>query len=318
MPTASIETLIKRSLIITKIRRFLSKLSVLEVETPILNKYPITDPNIVQFNTTYCSSNKKKKTNFWLNTSPEYHMKRLLAAGIGPIYQICHSFRNEEKGIFHNPEFTILEWYQPGYSMHDLIKEVTKLLKLIFKCKKVDVISYQKIFLKYLKIDPLSISIKKLKNLVKELGISNLVFLTKNFNNLLEVLFMEEIEPKIGKKNPICIYHFPSAQASLSEINPDDYRVSERFEFFFKGVEIGNGFYELKDVNEQKKRFLMDNKKRKELGLEEHPLDLDFLNSLDKGNFPKCSGIAIGIDRLVMLSLNLKEIRKAMSFSLDV
>ncbi|CAL4325546.1 elongation factor P--(R)-beta-lysine ligase [Buchnera aphidicola] len=316
-PNTSIDILIKRSLIISKIRNFFSKLSVLEVETPILNKYPVTDPNLSQFVSTYFLPNKEKKYDLWLSTSPEYYMKRLLAAGSGPIYQISHSFRNEEIGNFHNPEFTMLEWYQPGYLMHDLILEVIKLLKLIFKCKKVDVISYQNIFLKYFKIDPLSVSIKTLKNIAKKLGITNLIILTKNINNLLEILFMKRIEPKIGKKYPICIYHFPRAQAALSAININDNRVADRFEFFFKGIELGNGFYELTDAKEQKKRFQIDNKKRIELGLPKSILDLDFLNALEKGKFPKCSGMALGIDRLIMLALKQKKIQDVIAFDLN-
>ncbi|WP_343152721.1 elongation factor P--(R)-beta-lysine ligase [Buchnera aphidicola] len=317
LPNTSIEILIKRSLIISKIRNFFLKFSVLEVETPILNKYPVTDASLSQFMTTYTSPNKEKKCNLWLSTSPEYYMKRLLAAGSGPIYQISHSFRNGEKGDFHNPEFTILEWYRPGYLMHDLILEVVELLKLVLKCKKVEIISYQNIFLKYFKIDPLSASIKILKNIAKKLGISNLITLTKNVNNLLEILFMKEIEPRIGKKYPICIYHFPRNQAALSAINVNDNRIADRFEFFFKGIELGNGFYELTDAKEQKKRFVMDNRKRKELGLPECILDVDFLDSLEKGTFPKCSGMAIGIDRLVMLALKHKKIHDVTSFDFN-
>lgn len=315
-PSASIKNLIKRSKIISNIRLFFLERNIMEVETPILSRSTVTDINLVSFQTNYFTLNHIDKLTLWLITSPEYHMKRLLAAESGPIYQICHSFRNEELGRYHNPEFTILEWYQPFYSMKKLIAEIEQFLQIILKCKKSDKISYQNLFKNFLNIDPLDTNLSELHEISKKLKLDHLTYLENDLNKLIQLLFTLEIEPHLGKENPLFVYHFPTEQASLAAINLQDPRISERFEFFFKGIELGNGFYELTDFNEQKSRFLKDNKKRLSMNLPTHKIDEFFLSSLSYG-LPPCAGVAIGLDRLIMLILKEKNINKVMSFPLD-
>ncbi|WAI18660.1 MAG: elongation factor P--(R)-beta-lysine ligase [Buchnera aphidicola (Acyrthosiphon caraganae)] len=312
----SIKNLIKRSKIISNIRLFFSQKNILEVETPILSRSTVTDVNLVSFETNYFSLNHIDKLKLWLITSPEYHMKRLLASKSGPIYQICHSFRNNELGQYHNPEFTMLEWYQPFYSMKEFIKEIDEFLKIILRCNKSDKISYQDLFIEFFNIDPLSTNLLELHQLSKKLKLEHLTHLENNLSKFIQLLFTLKIEPNLAKEKPLFVYHFPAEQASLAAINSKDPRISERFEIFFKGVEIGNGFYELTDANEQKKRFIKDNKERCSINLPERKIDSFFLDALSYG-LPPCSGVAIGLDRLIMLILNKKNINEVISFPID-
>jgi len=288
----------------------------MEVDTPILSRSTVTDLNLVSFNTNYFSLDNFEKLKLWLITSPEYHMKRLLAAKSGAIYQISHCFRNQELGKYHNPEFTMLEWYQPFYSMKNFMKEIDQFLQIILNRGKSDKISYQDVFIKFLNIDPLSTNLSELKKISKKLKLDHLTYFENNIHQLIQLLFTLSIEPKLGKKRPLFVYHFPAEQACLASIHPKDSRIAERFEFFFKGIELGNGFYELTNVHEQKKRFIEDNKKRISMNIPIQEIDDFFLESLSSG-LPHCSGIAIGLDRLIMLILNEKSISKVMSFPLD-
>ncbi|BAB13271.1 elongation factor P--(R)-beta-lysine ligase [Buchnera aphidicola str. APS (Acyrthosiphon pisum)] len=314
--SASIEDLIKRSNIISNIRLFFSKKNILEVETPILSRSTVTDVHLTSFETNYISSDNIDELKLWLTTSPEYHMKRLLASESGSIYQICHSFRNKEIGRYHNPEFTMLEWYQPFCSMKKFIKEIDIFLQIILKCNKSDKVSYQDLFIDFLKIDPLCTNLLELHQISKKLKLDHLTHSENNLNKLIQLLFTLKIEPNIGKEKPLFVYHFPAEQASLAAINLKDPRISERFEIFFKGIELGNGFYELIDVNEQKKRFIRDNKERRSMNLPTRKIDNFFLSALSYG-LPPCSGVAIGLDRLIMLILNKKSIHEVIAFPVD-
>ncbi|QCI25760.1 elongation factor P--(R)-beta-lysine ligase [Buchnera aphidicola (Sitobion avenae)] len=315
-PSASIKNLIKRSKIISNIRLFFSKKNILEVETPILSQSTVTDVNLVSFDTKYISLNNVDKLKLWLITSPEYHMKRLLASESGPIYQICRSFRNKELGRYHNPEFTMIEWYQPFYSMKEFIKEIDEFLQVILKCDRSDKISYQDLFIEFFKIDPLCTNLSELHKISKKLNLDHLTGFETNINKFIQILFTLNIEPNIGKEKPLFVYYFPSEQASLAAINLKDSRVSERFEIFYKGIELGNGFYELTDPNEQKKRFIKDNAERFSMNLPVQKIDNLFLNALSYG-LPPCSGVAMGLDRLIMLILNKKNINDVIAFPLD-
>lgn len=316
MPSAKIINLKKRSIILSKIRNFFLERNIIEVDTPSMSQTTVTDINIKSFYTKYLNKKKICKKLF-LVTSPEYHMKRLIAAGIGPIYQICHAFRNEESGRYHNPEFTMLEWYRPLYNMHQLIDEVNSLLKYILKCKNADKYSYQKIFLKFFNIDPLSARKKDLITAAQNYGMQEIKNFKKDSKDIiLQIMFMLGIESYIGNEKPIFIYHFPSSQASLSKINKEDNRVSERFELFFKKIELANGFDELTDYKEQKKRFEQDNIIRKKFKLNPQKIDFYLLNALKSGMI-NCSGVALGIDRLIMLALNLIDINEVLSFPVN-
>ncbi|QJC36064.1 elongation factor P--(R)-beta-lysine ligase [Enterobacteriaceae endosymbiont of Donacia cincticornis] len=314
--STKIHNLIKRSFIIKRIRNFFDKKKFIEVETPILTQFENTSPYLSQFNTNFINNKKKKK--LFLITSPEYHMKRILASNINKsIYQICHSFRNEEFGKYHSPEFSILEWYHINYNLSQLMLEVNEFF-IKFGFNKLKKYSYKNIFLKYLNINPFHVQQKKILSLIRDIGFVKNNNKDSNQNithNYIEILFDLYIVPKLGQKNPVIIYHFPSSQKTTETISKKKH-LANRFEVFFKGVELGNGFHELNNFLEQKKRFDQDNIKRNLMGLSSKKIDFLFLKSIKYGNIPHCSGMALGLDRFIMFLLKQKSIHKSVSFSI--
>lgn len=315
-PSASIPNLLKRAAIIAAIRRFFADRGVLEVETPCMSQSTVTDIHLFPFETRFVGPGHSQGINLFLMTSPEYHMKRLLAAGTGPIYQLCRSFRNEEMGRHHNPEFTMLEWYRPHYDMYRLMNEVDDLLQQVLECDAAETLSYQQVFQRYLEIDPLSADIALLREAAAKLDLSNIADAEEDRDTLLQLLFTMGVEPRIGKDKPAFIYHFPASQASLAEISTEDHRVAERFEVYFKGIELANGFHELTDAHEQQQRFDRDNRKRAARGLVQQPIDVNLLEAL-KAGLPDCSGVALGVDRLIMLALKAESLADVMAFPVD-
>lgn len=315
-PTAPIANLLKRAKIINEIRHFFADRGVLEVETPTMSQATVTDVHLRAFETQFTGPGAAQGITLYLMTSPEYHMKRLLAAGSGPIYQMGRSYRNEEAGRYHNPEFTMLEWYRPHYDMYRLINEVDDLLQQTLECESAESLSYQQAFLRYLDIDPLTAEKDKLREVAAKLDVSNIADTEEDRDIILQLLFMVGVEPHIGLEKPTFIYHFPASQASLAEISSEDHRVAERFEVYYKGVELANGFRELTDATEQRQRFERDNRKRASMGLPEQPIDENLLAALEHG-FPECAGVALGIDRLIMLALGAERISDVIAFPVD-
>jgi len=315
-PSASIPNLLKRGAILAEIRRFFADRCVLEVETPCMSQATVTDIHLVPFETRFVGPGHSGGLNLYLMTSPEYHMKRLLAAGCGPVFQLCRSFRNEEMGRHHNPEFTMLEWYRPHYDMYRLINEVDDLLQQVLDCEPAESLSYQQAFQRYLEVDPLSADKTLLRAAAAKLDLSNIADEEEDRDTLLQMLFTFGVEPLIGKDKPVVIYHFPATQASLAQISSEDHRVAERFEVYFKGIELANGFHELTDAGEQRQRFEQDNRKRAERGLSQQPIDTLLLDALEAG-LPDCSGVALGVDRLVMLALGAESLAEVLAFSVD-
>lgn len=313
-PSASIENLIKRAAILREIRQFFSDRGVLEVETPAMSEFGVTDIHLSTFNTAFLSPFANKAKTLHLITSPEYHMKRLLAAGSGAIFQLCRVFRNEESGSRHNPEFTMLEWYRPHFDMYRLINEVDDLLQQILDCEPAESYSYQFVFQTYVGLDPLSATRQQLAVKARENGLQ--CDDEEDRDTLLQFLFSEVVEPQIGKERPTAVYHFPATQAALAQFSPEDHRVAERFEFYYKGLELANGFHELTDAREQFRRFEADNLNRAKMGLPPQQLDSRFLAAL-KAGIPNCSGVALGVDRLIMLALGASKIDEVMAFGVE-
>ncbi|MCU4676309.1 elongation factor P--(R)-beta-lysine ligase [Catenovulum sp. 2E275] len=315
-PSASIQALKQRAEIIKKIRHFFEQRNVLEVETPLLASAGVTDLHLENLTCQFYGPGFHQGIELYLQTSPEYAMKRLIAAGSGCIYQICKAFRNDESGRYHNPEFTMLEWYRMGFNHFDLIDETEQLLDLIINCGRCERLSYQQAFLQFTKIDPLNTSVKALQTFLAAHNQTDIAAQLDNETDLLQWIFADFVEPKIGQTVPCFIYHFPKAQASLAKINQQDIRVAERFEVYFKGIELANGFHELTNAAEQQKRFEQDNQQRIRHGKEAKPIDQNLLAALEAG-LPDCAGIALGIDRLTMLALNHSEINQSLSFDLQ-
>ena len=315
-PTSDIKTLRQRSEIITSIRRFFDKRGVLEVETPLLCQASVTDVHLHSFSSEFRNPLSPDIQQLYLQTSPEFAMKRLLCAGSGAIYQICKSFRNEEAGRFHNPEFSMLEWYRPGFDHLQLMNEMDDLLQEVLQCEPAEVISYQQVFLNVLQIDPLVASLDDLKRLCAEHGFDHIAEDETDPDTLLQLLFSEKIESVIGQQKPCLVYGFPASQAALARIDENDPRIARRFEAYYKGIELANGFHELADADEQLQRFERDNQKRVKMGLPHVKIDQEFISALRHG-LPDCAGVALGIDRLMMLALGKNHIREVMAFSVD-
>lgn len=313
-PSAPMENLLARAKIIAEIRSFFTERGLLEVETPILSEFGVTDVHLATFSTEFKAPFNTQDKKLWLITSPEYHMKRLLAAGSGPIFQLCHVFRNEEAGSKHNPEFTMLEWYRPYFDMYRLINEVDDLLQQILDCQPTESLSYQFVFQQYVGLDPLSAETKELITKAKEYGFY--ADDNEERDTLLQFLFSQVVEPNIGLERPVAVYHFPASQAALAQVSSEDHRVAERFEFYYKGLELANGFNELTDAKEQLSRFEQDNLLRQKLGLEPQKIDQRLIAALAAG-MPSCSGVALGVDRLLMLALNAQSISEVMAFDVD-
>ena len=311
-PGASLDNLKKRAELLAYLRAFFTKKEVLEIDTPILANAPVTDLHIKSLITNINLGNEKKT--LYLQTSPEFAMKRLLAAYSKPIYQIGKVFRDDPVSNKHNPEFTMLEWYRPGFTLDSLMGEVEELLCPLLLCKNIPKFSYRSLFEKYFGVNPHTISSDELLKLANSL----IDFSGPNFSSTdyLQLLMCEVIEPDLPEA--CFVFDYPKEQASLSviQINDEGDVVAKRFEVYSRGIELANGYFELIDANEQRKRFEADNDVRKKLGLEIHPLDEKFLAAMKSG-IPACSGVALGVDRLFMAVQELDNIDKALSFSLE-
>lgn len=311
LPKISLETLRLRAKILNQIRNFFSARDCLEVETPLLSSCSIPDPNI------HSIAVPNQNQTWYLQTSPEFAMKRLLASGSGSIYQICKAFRAEEKGNLHNPEFTILEWYRINFDHHELMDEMQELLECIFAKKfTIERLSYEAMFQKHLELDPHRAKITEFRACAAEhqLNLSTEIKQSSDRDLWLNTLLTHLIEPKLGQNSPTFIYDYPVSQAALARIrapqNADDVSVAERFEVYINGIELANGFHELAAHHEQRQRFLKDLSTRQNLNLPKIPLDENLLAALKHG-LPNCAGVALGIDRLVMLVAKLKSIEQA-------
>jgi|SRR3990167_908228 len=314
-PSASINTLQTRAKLIANIRAFFAERDVLEVDTPLMCHTSVTDPFIESIPTLFKSHVNCEENYYYLQTSPEYAMKRLLAAGSGSIYQICKAFRQSEVGRIHNPEFTMLEWYRIGFDHHQLMDEMDELLQFILKTPPALRETYARIFKSYLQIDAHHANIAELAACAKKHNVQ----VEANIHDRdtwLMLLFTHCIEPKLGQTRPCFIYDFPASQAALARIQASNPPIASRFEVYFYGTELANGFHELQNAAEQRQRFENNLAERKKLGLSLLPIDENFLAALQAG-LPNCAGVALGIDRLLMLANKADQLADILSFDIN-
>ena len=306
-PVAKLQMLRQRAVLYQRIREFFVEADVLEVETPILSSSANTDPHL---HSLAVSSQSK-----YLQTSPEFAMKRLLASGTGSIFQICKVFRQGESGKRHNPEFTMLEWYRLGFDHFQLMEEVTHLVSRLIGKRLVESHTYRDVFFKYLGFDPHSVSLSELSRIAKEKTGYCREEGGEDKNVLLDLLMSHSIEPQLGQGCLTFIYNYPASQCALAQVVEDEFgvRVAERFELYVEGTELANGYHELTDADEQKQRFIEELKKRKQLGLEQLPQDNHLVAALAHG-LPECAGVAIGVDRLLMLATGVGDIKDVLAF----
>ena len=307
-PSATISRLRQRAEIMRQIRDFFHARHYLEVETPLLCRTTVTDPYIQSIPAFPGLSTDP----FYLQTSPEYAMKRLLASGSGSIFQISKAFRLGDLGRHHQPEFTLLEWYHIDVDHHQLMDEMDELLQLILRTDKADRISYGKLFQDCLGIDPHTATLDILADCAEKNSIQVADDIC-DCTTWLHLLLTHCIEPQLGNQKPCFIYDFPIAQSALARVQTTSPPVASRFEVYFNGLELANGFHELNDANEQRLRFEINNMQRAALGLPPLRMDELLLSALSYG-LPACSGVALGIDRLVMLATGESEIASVISF----
>lgn len=287
-----------RAQMLEAVRSFFKEKEVLEVDCPLLSNATSIDLHIDPIQT----------STHYLITSPEYGMKRLLSEGFGDCYQLGHVFREGERSALHNPEFTLIEWYRLGFSFEEMIKETCVLIELFTGKQKQQSITYQKAFIEYANIDPFSASNDQIFSAIK--GESHLSA-SDDRDLLLNVLLSQSIEPELGKSGLTVLIDYPPSQAALAVIKQEkDIEVAKRFEVYFKGVELANGYEELTDAKKQRSRLEKANRDRKQ----PLPIDDRFLKALEKG-LPKCCGVAVGFDRLLMLMLGEKHIDHILPFS---
>ncbi len=288
----------------------------MEVETPSLSAATVTDPHLHSMSCLYTGPFASKGRKLYLQTSPEFAMKRLLAAGSGPIFQICKAFRNAEEGQHHNPEFTLLEWYRPGFDHHALMNEVDELLSELIGTPPAERASYGEVFERHVGLSPHSASSRQLAERAHKLGVKEVPNLGADRDNWLHLLMSHLVAPRLGRERPSFVYDYPRSQAALARLRPDEPTLAERFELYVDGVELANGFHELTDVEEARRRFQVDSDTRRTAGLAAVAPDERLLDALASG-LPPCAGVALGVDRLVMLACGAAALADVIAFPVD-
>ena len=338
--TPDLEALRFRAQVLRGLREHFHHAGVLEVETPVLSRGISLDCHIDVFSTPFhplgypristaasspaastsassTSASLSAPESFYLQTSPEPHMKRLLCRGFPDIYQIGKAFRNGEYGAHHNPEFTMLEWYRKGFSLADLMEDVEKVCRIAAGPLPIVRRTYQNVFLEYLDADPLALTLDQILALPSLAGRlpSRAAFPAKT--DALDFIMAHLIEPAFPKMSLTFVYDFPSEQAAQAQVHADDPRLAHRFEVYGGGMELGNGYLELADADEYERRFDLENGKRRARGKPELPKDRTLLQDLRLG-LPPCAGVAMGLDRLVQVGLGRTDIRTVLTFPWDL
>lgn len=315
-PTATPAALRERAALLARAREFFAARSVLEVDTPLLVNSPVSDVHIAS--ATVELSGKGAASGaaapLYLHTSPEYAMKRLLAAQLGDIYQICHVVRGNERGRLHNPEFTLIEWYRVGFPLAALMDEVEALVRVLLgpahRARRSERLTYREAFVRELALEPFSAPDAALLEAARRLGLESG---GANRDELLEFLMGVGIGPRLGRGGLTFIHGYPATQAALARLDPEDPRAALRFELYCEGIELANGFHELQSAVEQRARFERDNAERRRTGQPLQPPDERLLAALESG-LPDCSGVALGLDRTLMLALGATHIDEVLAF----
>ena len=308
-PSASIKTLRARADMMACIRLFFTERGYLEVETPSMAANGVTDVYLESI-AVQCLGKP-----YFLQTSPEYHMKRLLAAGSGPIFQLARAFRDDEAGRWHNPEFTMLEWYRPGMNHLDMLEEIDAFLKLILNSKPLVIKTYRDLFEVTCGFNPFDVTLPRLGAVLQDFKLDNILELDEtDVDQYLFLLMSHVVEPELAQYDaPVAVIDFPVSQAALARVREG---VAERFEIYYQGIELANGFHELTDAVAQAERFEADNKKREVLGLKPCAIDARFLAAMTHG-LPASTGVALGVDRMFSLASEHKNIQESLAFDVS-
>ena len=290
----------KRALMLREARRFFEERGLLEVDCPILSFTASVDACIDLIPALYCGAET-----CYLHSSPEYGMKRLLAEGVGDIYQLSHVFRDAELGRLHQPEFMMAEWYRIGFSLVEMIEETAEFIHLFLGALPLELLTYRRAFLLFAGIDPFAASEAELRALCPGFAGGS-----EPRDLLLNFILTDRIEPKLGRGKLTALLHYPPSQAALAKTAlVDGVEVAERFEIYAEGIELCNGYHELADPEEQLTRFEAANRERLSQGKQPLPIDRAFLQALKKG-LPDCCGVAVGFDRLMLLASSGSELKE--------
>ncbi len=315
-PTAPIDALRMRARLYGFVRKFFEDRGVLEVETPVLSMSGNTDPNIESFTTEFSGPVGAGASRRWLRTSPEFPLKRLLAAGIGHCYELGRVFRNGEAGRMHNPEFSMLEWYRVGWSHHQLMDECAELvqeaLRLAGRSASVREVSYRQLYQDHFGFDPMTASEAELRAPMAVYAIQGEGL---GRDDWLDLLMTHLIQPNFPDNRILLVYDYPKSQAALARVRQGEVPVAERFELYLGPVELANGYRELGDAEEQRERFQRDLSHRSKRGSALPPMDERLLAALP--SMPDCAGVAMGMDRLLMAMLGADRLPEAIAFPFD-
>ena len=316
MPTAPMDALRMRARLYAFVRKFFEERGVLEVETPVLSAAGNTDPNIESFTTEFTGPTAAGPSRRWLRTSPEFPLKRLLAAGVGHCYELGRVFRNGEAGRMHNPEFSMLEWYRVGWSHHQLMDECAELVKealrLAGRSASVREVSYRQLYQDHFGFDPMTAGEAELR---APMAVYDIRGEGLGRDDWLDLLMTHLIQPNFPDNRILLVYDYPKSQAALARIRQGEVPVAERFELYLGPVELANGYRELGDAEEQRERFLRDHSHRNKRGKVLPPMDENLLAALPA--MPDCAGVAMGMDRLLMAMLGKDRLPEALAFPFD-
>lgn len=325
-PTASLEMLQIRARLLLMLRAFFAEKDILEVTTPILSRAGNTEPAIASFVTQELEGRTHNIQPSFLNTSPEFAMKRLLAAGYGSMYQITQAFRQDEQGKKHNPEFTLLEWYRINFDHHALMGELNSLIRYVaddfLQLDRSQFYTYQDAMIQFASVDPFSANITDLQGACVKAGIDAVGMNTESDSESsekdiwLDLLMSQVVEKNLPLNCPVFIYDYPASQAALAKVNSETPDVAARFELYINGIELANGYHELSDADEQAKRFKLQQQQRKKSGLPGIPADYHLIAALKQG-LPDCAGVALGLDRLLMVLTGASHINDVLTFPFD-
>lgn len=309
-PSASIDALKQRHQLLQRLRAFFEARGVWEVETPMLSRASAVDLQLAAM-----SVQVSPETTGYLHTSPEFPLKRLLAAGSGSIFQISKVFRQDECGQRHNPEFTMLEWYRVGFTLPDLMAETDVFLQTLLGTPSAEVVTWQALFEQWAGVNPHTAKADTLWQRARDTGLwTESQPSAWSEDDWLDWIFVKAIEPTLGHERPLFVTDFPAKQAALAKTREvDGLEVASRFEVYIQGLELANGYDELTDAKELRRRMTQDNAHRAAVGKPVLPIDENLLAAMTHG-LPPCAGIALGVDRLVMLALSANHIEDVLSF----
>lgn len=313
LPTAELARLRLRAEVLGRVRSFLAARGFLEVETPLLSADTVVDRHLDPF-CVELGDGLREARRYWLQTSPEFAMKRLLAAGATAIYQVARAFRRDEEGPLHNCEFTLVEWYRAGDSLEEAMALTGELAETVLGRGAAERTSYAAAFAAVAGVDPHTAAVAELAAACRRLEITVPESLgLGDRDGWLDLIFAEGVQPQIGRDRPTLLFHYPASQAALAGVLPGPPPVAERFELFVDGIELANGYHELRDAAELRRRIAANNRLRLRDGKAPLPETSRLLAAMDRG-LPPCAGVALGFDRLVMLAAGAARIEEVVAF----